>query len=126
VTNIVSGSNCPTLYLFLPEVWRINEILTIKSMDWNGYIREMTSVMEEKFHKYWGDCNLLMSFAIVLDPRFKVKFINFYFPMIYDKDEAGEHIKSVLAALVEYYEFYLAAHNMNTMKQANEDYIVVA
>ena len=45
-----------------------------------------------------------MSLVVVMDPRFKMKFINFCFPMIYDKDEAGEHIKSVLAALGDYYE----------------------
>jgi hypothetical protein len=95
-------------------------------MDQNGYIREMASVMEENFHKYWGDCNLLISLAVVLDPRFKIKFINFCFPMIYDNDEAGEHIKSVLATLGDYYEFYLAAHNMTIMKQANEDSITAA
>jgi hypothetical protein len=129
VTNIVSRSNYPTSNLFLPEVWRIKEILNIKSMDRNGYIREMASVMEEKFHKYWEDCNLLMSLAVVLDPRFKMKFINLYFPMIYDTDkkvetdEARENIKNVLAALRDYYEFYLAAHNMYIMKQANENSI---
>jgi hypothetical protein len=52
-------------------------------MDQNGYIREMASVMEEKFNKYWGDCNLLMFLAVVLDLRFKTKFINFRFSMIY-------------------------------------------
>jgi hypothetical protein len=36
------------------------------------------------------------------------------------------HIKSVLAALRDYYEFYLAAHNMTIMKQANEDFITTA
>ena len=35
VTNIVSGSDYPTSSLFLPEVWRIKEILNIKSMDRN-------------------------------------------------------------------------------------------
>jgi hypothetical protein len=46
VTNIVSGSDYPTSNLFLPEVWRIKEILNIKSMDRNGYIREMACVIE--------------------------------------------------------------------------------
>jgi hypothetical protein len=70
-------------------------------MDRNEYIREMASVMKEKFHKHWRDCNLLMSLAVVLDP---MKFINLCFLMIYDTDEARENIKSVLAALRDYYE----------------------
>jgi hypothetical protein len=36
------------------------------------------------------------------------------------------HIKNVLASLRDYYEFYLAAHNMTIMKQGNEDSITIA
>jgi hypothetical protein len=67
-----------------------------------------------------------MSLVVVLDPRFKVKFINFCFSMIYDKDEAGNHIKSVLAALRDYYQFSLVGHNMTIIKQANENFIAGA
>ena len=95
-------------------------------MHQNGYIRDKASRMDEKFYKYWEDCNLLMSLAAVLDPIFKMKFINFCFPLIYQEDEAKMHIKSVLVALSEYYEFYLLAHNMTIMQQANEDAIVIA
>ena len=98
VTNIVFGSDYPTSNLFLLEVLRIKEIITIKSMDWNGYIRDMASRMDEKFDQYWGDCNLLMSLAVVLDPRFKMKFINSCFAPIYEEeDEAKMHIKIVMA-----------------------------
>jgi hypothetical protein len=69
VTNIVSGSNYPTSNLFLPKVGRIKEILSIKSMDQNGYIREMASVMEEKFHKYWGGLQSFNVFGCCLGPK---------------------------------------------------------
>jgi hypothetical protein len=95
-------------------------------MDRNGYIRNVAIRMDEKFYKYLEDCNLLMFFVVVLDPRFKMKFINFCFPPIYQEDEAKMHIEGVLTALSEYYEFYLATHNMTIMQQANEDAIVVA
>jgi hypothetical protein len=36
------------------------------------------------------------------------------------------HIKSVLVTLRDYYEFYLAAHNMTIIKQTNEDSIAAA
>ena len=38
--------------------------------------------MHEKFDKYWGDIeklNLMMFVAIVLDPRYQLRFVNFGF-----------------------------------------------
>jgi hypothetical protein len=45
----------------------------------NEYIKAMASKMSNKFEKYWGNCNLLMALADVLDPRYRMKLINFFF-----------------------------------------------
>jgi hypothetical protein len=61
VANIVSGSDYPTSNLFLPQVWRIKEILTSKCMDSEeseDYMKAMAIKMAEKFDKYWSECNL--------------------------------------------------------------------
>jgi hypothetical protein len=55
VTNIVSGSDYPTSNLFLPEVWRMKEIVDVKAGDKNEYMRLMAARMSDKFDKYWGD-----------------------------------------------------------------------
>ncbi|KAG6633675.1 hypothetical protein CIPAW_12G065500 [Carya illinoinensis] len=55
VTNIISGTEYPTTNLFLPEVWRIKEVLNKKSLDLNDYIRAMVVKMNTKFDKYWGN-----------------------------------------------------------------------
>ncbi|XP_062165000.1 zinc finger BED domain-containing protein RICESLEEPER 2-like [Alnus glutinosa] len=52
VTNIVSGSEYPTSNLFLPEVWKMKEILLLKCKDNNDYIRAIASKMSNKFEKY--------------------------------------------------------------------------
>ena len=52
VTNVISGSDYPTSNLFLPEVWRMKEIVDVKSGDRNEYIRLMTTKMSYKFDKY--------------------------------------------------------------------------
>jgi hypothetical protein len=56
VTKIVSGSNYPTSNLFLPEVWRIRDVLGKKSKDANVYVRTMAEKMYLKFEKYCGEC----------------------------------------------------------------------
>jgi hypothetical protein len=117
VTNIVSGSDYPTSNLFLPEVWRMKEIVDVKAGDRNEYMRLMAGRMSDKFDKYWGDTNMLMALAVVLDPRYKMKLINFCFPIIYPLDVEGNGIKGVLRVLQELYEVYVAAHNSSILQQ---------
>jgi hypothetical protein len=69
VTNVVFGIEYPIANIYLPEVWRIKEVLMNKYENRNKYMRSMATKMIEKFDKYWGDINLLMSIAAVLDPR---------------------------------------------------------
>lgn len=116
VTNIVSDSEYPTSNLFLPEVWRIKNVFLLKYRDNNEYIREMVSKMSNKFEKYWGNCNLLMALATVLDPRYKMKLIKFCFPLIYLKPEASMNIDNVHSVLYELYEVYIASHNSFVMQ----------
>jgi hypothetical protein len=54
VTKIISWSNHPTANLFLPEVWRIRDVLGKKYKDDNVYVRTMAEKMYLKFEKYWG------------------------------------------------------------------------
>jgi hypothetical protein len=60
---------------------------------------------------------MLMALAVVLDPRYKMKLISFYFPIIYPLDVEGNGIKGVLRVLQELYEVYVAAHNSSILQQ---------
>jgi hypothetical protein len=51
-----------------------------------------------------------MSIAAVLDPRYKMKLINFCFPIIYPLSQACDHIENVLAVLKKLFESYVSAH----------------
>jgi hypothetical protein len=81
----------------------------------NEYIRAMVSKMSNKFEKYWGNCNLLMALVDVLDPRYRMKLINFFFPLIYLEPEAFMNIGNVLSVLHELYEVYVSAHNSSIL-----------
>ncbi|KAL4562794.1 hypothetical protein LXL04_026825 [Taraxacum kok-saghyz] len=107
--NIISGSDYPTANLYLIEVFRVKQTLDKCSLSENDFIRDMVSKMKEKFDKYWGECHLVMAIASVLDPRFKMKLVEFSFPTLYENSE--ENIKEVKSALYEMYSEYLEMHD---------------
>ncbi|KAI3500257.1 hypothetical protein L1887_36076 [Cichorium endivia] len=45
--------------------------------------------------KYWGTCNLLISIGAAMDPRYKMKLIDFSFKGIYSDNEAAVQIQIV-------------------------------
>ncbi|XP_042944720.1 zinc finger BED domain-containing protein RICESLEEPER 1-like [Carya illinoinensis] len=121
VTNIISGTEYPTANLFLPEVWRIKEVLNKKSLDLNDYIRAMVVKMNTKFDKYWGECNLLMAVAAVLDPRFKMMLVQFCFPVIYSEPEATKNIDTILRILYELYDEYAEDYNLANVESSGHE-----
>ncbi|CAH9081088.1 unnamed protein product [Cuscuta europaea] len=64
--------------------------------------------MKLKFDKYWGECNLLMAIAVVLDPTKKLLAIEFCFPKMFSSEEAGQNISKVKKTLTSLYEEYVA------------------
>ncbi|GJX47272.1 zinc finger BED domain-containing protein RICESLEEPER 2-like protein [Tanacetum coccineum] len=61
---------------------------------------------ENGFDKYWGECNMLMCIACVLDPRCKFDMLKFYFKEIYDKETLTEKIEEVKELLKKIYKEY--------------------
>ncbi|KAL6227449.1 hypothetical protein ACLB2K_001407 [Fragaria x ananassa] len=49
----------------------------------------MAKKMEEKFEKYWGVIGTI-AVATILDPRYKLKLIEFYFKQVYPRRVALE------------------------------------
>ena len=46
--------------------------------------------MLEKFDKYWSGCHIVMVVATVLDPRYKINILEFYFPIMYGSKALSE------------------------------------
>lgn len=118
-TNIISGSDYPTTNLYLIEVFRLKETLDKGARSENVFIRDMVTKMKEKFDKYWGECHLVMSIASVLDPRFKMKLVEFSFPTIYL--DADKKIKEVRNALYEMYQEYLEIHDASVSEATSSE-----
>ncbi|KAL8495030.1 hypothetical protein ACS0TY_019253 [Phlomoides rotata] len=84
---MISGSDYPTSNIFLDptiltsniflvELYRVKELLNEKVVDVSDNIRAMALSMSEKFDKYWGESNVLLSIAAILDPRIHWMLLN--------------------------------------------------
>ncbi|XP_074572365.1 zinc finger BED domain-containing protein RICESLEEPER 2-like [Curcuma longa] len=107
-THIISGSEYPTSNLFLQEVQKIKSSLDTYAQHEDLFLKQLASKMKEKFDKYWGDCNLLMAIAAVLDPTKKMLAVEFCFPKLYSEMDASKHISKVKEIINSLYEKYVA------------------
>ncbi|CAJ2643299.1 unnamed protein product [Trifolium pratense] len=121
-THVISGSEYPTANLYLSEVWKVKQILDNADEDADLFMREMANPMKIKFDKYWGECNLLMSIASVLDPRCKFHMVRICFPTLYkSKEVADANIKKVKCSLEQLYDEYVALSLEESSATANLD-----
>lgn len=91
-------------------MYGIKEALDDLSSDENEYMSKMAKKMKSKFDKYWGSCNLLISIGAILDPRYKMKLLEFSFNAIYSKVEAPKQMKIVQDTLTKMFEEYVEQH----------------
>lgn len=122
-TNIISGSEYPTSNLFLNEVYRVKVVLDKKHLEITNeedFMYSMIEAMKVKFDKYWGEVNLLMAIGAILDPRCKMRVIEFSFPKMYPTNVAKENIGKVREALYELYDEYVAEFQSSNGEPSGE------
>ncbi|KAL8099520.1 hypothetical protein AgCh_031961 [Apium graveolens] len=98
---------------YVQEIRRVKQVIDEKVCDRNDYISEMAEAMKEKFEKYWGESNLVMSIGAVMDPRFKMALPKFSFATLYTKEgESAKKLKYLRDVLSEIYQYYVAEDSM--------------
>ena len=105
VTELFSGTRYPTTNMFFPIICRIKMTLNEWLMSSNVVISAMTKSMVAKFDAYWNVIHKLLGVAAVLDPRYKMTLLHFYFPLVYPNDFSAQisNIKRLCYELVEEY-----------------------
>ncbi|KAG8368977.1 hypothetical protein BUALT_Bualt15G0102300 [Buddleja alternifolia] len=105
VTEMFSGILYPTSNFYFQEICEIKVKLDEWVKSTNVMIQYMAKDMLEKYEKYWDSCHILMGVAAVLDPRYKMKLVEFYFPLIYPESaqsKIAEIRQSCYDLLVDY------------------------
>ncbi|XP_074277448.1 zinc finger BED domain-containing protein RICESLEEPER 2-like [Silene latifolia] len=113
VTNIISGSEYSTSNLFLLEVYRVKIVLDKNKNDLEEWMRKLIKNMKQLFDKYWCECNLLIALGAILDPRYKLRGVEYVFTKMY-KNEARGHISQIKEALYSLYLEYVSDFKAST------------
>ncbi|KAJ0745272.1 putative transcription factor/ chromatin remodeling BED-type(Zn) family [Helianthus annuus] len=105
--SLLTSSTVPTANTFFHEAWKLQLELTRASASEDKEISTLTKLMLESFDKYWKSSCLTLAIAVVMDPRFKMKLVDFSFTKIYG-DEAATYIKIVDEGVHELFLEYVA------------------
>ncbi|CAN6696665.1 unnamed protein product [Malus baccata var. baccata] len=90
VSELFSGTKYPTTNLYFPKICEIRLSLTRWLTSRRDEIKNMARSMIEKFDKYWSVIHGIMVVTTVLDPRFKMRLIEYFFPLMYGQYASNE------------------------------------
>ena len=105
MTKRLSGSLYVTSNDYFHQVCAIEQLLS----DWAKHsdlrLSIMAKKMKEKFDKYWECYSMVLSFAIILDPRYKIQYVEFCFNKLCPetREEKVREVRDKLNLLFEYY-----------------------
>ncbi|PWA63410.1 zinc finger, BED-type [Artemisia annua] len=105
VTNGFSVSKYPTANIYFPEICDVHIQLVDYCKSPDEFVSTLAAKMKTKFDKYWNKCGLGLAIAAILDPRFKMKLVEYYYKQIYD-NEASDRIREVSEGVRELFNEY--------------------
>ncbi|XP_039789630.1 zinc finger BED domain-containing protein RICESLEEPER 1-like isoform X2 [Panicum virgatum] len=106
VTKRVSGTKYPTLSLYFNDFCGIYLLLREWQFNVDTFVASMAVPMVDKFEKYWDIANKLLEIAIILDSRYKMKSIEYYYKLLYDPFVADLRIESARKSFLELFNEY--------------------
>ncbi|KAK9713643.1 hypothetical protein RND81_06G041900 [Saponaria officinalis] len=109
VTNSFSASKTSTANIYFLGVWKIHKKLVDVYNNRHSFLSDMVNKMHEKFNKYWSDYSVVLSCAAVLDPRFKLERVEYFYEKLFGEVYAKETIESIKKTLYELYDEYKSA-----------------
>lgn len=85
----------------------------------SGFIASMAQSMKDKFDKYWEKSNTALAVACFLDPRYKMKVVEFYYTEMSDDYgfDAMYEFKKVLQKLYDSYASMYRSSTSRPMQQ---------
>lgn len=120
LTLRISGSLYVTSNTLFHEIIDVDSLLRGWIESTNSDFVSMAKKMKDKYDKYWGDIgkmNMLIYVSIVLDPRHKLRYVEFVFFELHNQDDESDMSKNVKDAT---YEVFNAYQRIATIGKSNE------
>ncbi|KAL0313083.1 UNVERIFIED_CONTAM: Zinc finger BED domain-containing protein RICESLEEPER 1 [Sesamum radiatum] len=96
LTLRISGALYVTSNLVFREICEVELLLRHWLSSSDVELNEMARKMKEKYDKYWGSIeriNMILYYAVILDPRHKLEFLEFTFDKLYGGTEKCDVMK---------------------------------
>ncbi|KAL4589816.1 hypothetical protein LXL04_002726 [Taraxacum kok-saghyz] len=91
---LLTSASIPTTNTFFHEAWKLQLELARASITEDDVVSSLAKPIQEIFDVYWKNCCFVLAIAVVMDPRFKMKLVEFSFTKLYG-DNAVDYIKTV-------------------------------
>ncbi|WOG83468.1 hypothetical protein DCAR_0102643 [Daucus carota subsp. sativus] len=104
----------PTASLYLHNLHQLQASLRKESMSTDRL--DLATDLLQKFDEYWNDMFLLLAIATVMDPRCKMKYIEFSF-LKYDDNSGNSKVTTILEAIRGIYDDY-KMHSTEALKSS--------
>ncbi|KAK4772506.1 hypothetical protein SAY86_014281 [Trapa natans] len=119
--SILAVSPHPTVNVFFPEVSKIQLELMHAASSEDMLVRNLVKPLQKKFDKYWKECCLILAVAVVMDPRYKMKLVEFTFLRTFE-DDAEDWIRIVDDGIHElYYDYVTSMSSLSAAPVVNGD-----
>ncbi|KAI3747631.1 hypothetical protein L6452_10167 [Arctium lappa] len=106
VTLLFSGNKYPTANVFFPLICEISFSIREWVKSSIDEIGLMAHKMMVKFDKYWSVIHGIMGMAAVLDPRYKLKFVELLMPGLYGPEKAKNEFKTLEGFVQTFFKEY--------------------
>ncbi|XP_057519919.1 zinc finger BED domain-containing protein RICESLEEPER 2-like isoform X1 [Amaranthus tricolor] len=106
VTSSYSGSHSPTANSFLKGLLTIHCRLTEIAKGPNTFLAHAVTALQAKFDDFWSENNLILSCAAILDPRYKVKFVEYCYMKLFGPANFEDRVDKVVSTLYCLYAEY--------------------
>ncbi|TXG47467.1 hypothetical protein EZV62_026761 [Acer yangbiense] len=116
VTNVFTRSKYLTANIYFPEICDIHLQLIEWCKNPDEYVSSLAAKMRIKFDEYWDKCNLGLAVAAMLDPRFKMKLMEYYYPQLYGSS-ATELIDDVFVCIKTLYNEHSIGSPLSSIDQ---------
>ncbi|CAO2187209.1 unnamed protein product [Urochloa humidicola] len=103
--EVISGPVCSTANIYFNELWKVRTTLQEEASSDHTELANMVWVMQEAFNEYWQNSYVWMSIPVVLDPRFKITFIEFRLKRAFGTD-AEKYVSTVRDTIRELFHEY--------------------